>query len=174
MASRTAVSALPWHKSMLDVDPRPRLLDTGATLVCLCLGGASALAFRYSGIRNRTYPSSNFHGRHARTLEHALSEGDVLYAEWNELVPEEAPRYLNLCAGGRLVASFESAVPRTTALPPPPSTTPSSHLALRTADPARPDSRPLDLASPTPDPSSHRRHGPKGPSFWWKGARLEG
>jgi hypothetical protein len=97
MASRTAVSALPWHQSTLDVvDTRPGLPAAGATLACLRLGdgGASALAFRYSGIRNRTYLSSTFHGDDPRrtgralpwlliVLEHALSERGVLCAEWN-------------------------------------------------------------------------------------------
>jgi hypothetical protein len=94
MASRTAVSALPWHQSTLEVDPRPGLPAAGATLLRLCLGGASALAFRYSGMRNRTYLSSTFHGDDPRragralawlliTLEHALSERGVLWAEWN-------------------------------------------------------------------------------------------
>lgn len=92
MASWTAVSALPWHHSTaLDVDPRDGL-PAGATLLCACL----ALAFRYSGIRNRTYLSSTFHGDDPRrlvigrcppcllvALEHALSERGVLCAEWN-------------------------------------------------------------------------------------------
>ena len=59
MASRTAVSALPWHHSMLDVDARAGL--AGATLGLGAENRRSALAFRYSGIRNRRYCTSIFH-----------------------------------------------------------------------------------------------------------------
>lgn len=64
MASRTAVSALPWHQLglglELDVDPRAGL--SGATRGRLGAGNRRmALTFRYSGIRNRRYCSSIFH-----------------------------------------------------------------------------------------------------------------
>lgn len=93
MASWTAVSALPWHHSTLDVDPRDGLA-TGATVVCLCVGAAGALAFRYRGSMNRTYLSSTFDGDSPRlvgralacllvALEHALGGRGVLCAVWN-------------------------------------------------------------------------------------------
>ena len=59
MASRTAVSALPWHHSMLDVDARAGL--AGATLGLGAENRRSALTFRYSGMRNRRYCTSIFH-----------------------------------------------------------------------------------------------------------------
>lgn len=103
MASRTAVSALPWHHSMLDVDARAGL--AGATLGLGAENRRSALTFRYSGIRNRRYCTSIFHddgrprlpaaksgGGLAEAflppatpllpLEHELSEAGVLWAEW--------------------------------------------------------------------------------------------
>ena len=65
MASRTAVSALPWHHSMLDVDVDvdvdARAGLAGATLGLGAENRRSALTFRYSGMRNRRYCTSIFH-----------------------------------------------------------------------------------------------------------------
>lgn len=98
MASWTAVSALPWHHSMLDVDSRAGL--AGETLG-LGANSRSALTLRYSGVRNRRYLSRTFHGDDPPrlpansgrgqaflpapllALEHELREAGVLCAEWN-------------------------------------------------------------------------------------------
>jgi hypothetical protein len=86
MASRTAVSALPWHHSMLDVDARAGL--AGATLGLGPENRRRALTLRYSGIRNLRYCTSIFHdddGDRRPRLPGAflLSEAGVLWAERN-------------------------------------------------------------------------------------------
>lgn len=92
MASRTAVSALPWHHSTPRAGLAMAAVAAGATL---CLG-ASAFTFLYSGIRIRRHLSSTlFHGADdedevlpARlllflALEHELIDTGVLCAERN-------------------------------------------------------------------------------------------
>ncbi|RCV28853.1 hypothetical protein SETIT_5G436300v2 [Setaria italica] len=97
MASRTAVSALPWHHSMLDVDARAGL--AGATL-----GLGAENRRRALTLRNRRYCTSIFHdddrprlpaaksgggpmeaflppATPLLPLEHELSEAGVLWAE---------------------------------------------------------------------------------------------
>ena len=80
MASRTAVSALPWHHSMLDVDVDARAGLAGATLGLGAENRRSALAFRYSGIRNRRYCTSIFHDDDARPRLPAAKSGGGLAA----------------------------------------------------------------------------------------------
>uniref|UniRef100_A0A0A9C611 Uncharacterized protein n=1 Tax=Arundo donax TaxID=35708 RepID=A0A0A9C611_ARUDO len=93
MASRTAVSALPWHQysPALDVDRRAgvaaRVLDRG---VNTRTGSRSARAFRHSGTRKRRYLSSSRLVASSAALglapgrrEKLITEAGVLCAVWN-------------------------------------------------------------------------------------------
>lgn len=95
MASRTAVSALPWHQSRLDADARAGL--AGATRGRRLGAGSRrrALTLRYSGRRNRRYCSGIFHhderlpAAAALPPQHGLGDGEAgaLRAERNSGSP---------------------------------------------------------------------------------------
>nr|CAB3500306.1 unnamed protein product [Digitaria exilis] len=106
MASRTAVSALPWHQysdahDALDVDRRAGVAaaasedldDRVAEENTLAGARRSALALRHSGARNRRYLSSSLRvairgglaspGRRCEELKLITEEAGVLRAVWN-------------------------------------------------------------------------------------------
>ena len=99
MASRTAVSAWPWHQcsaalEALDVDRRAGVaaasgLGRGAENTRA--GSRSALALRHSGTRKRRYRRSSLRvaGRPGRRAE-PVADAGVLRAVWNAAGDEPA------------------------------------------------------------------------------------